>query len=84
MTDEIRYEWFDAYAAAILEGNRQRLPERVRHAEHAIQQRLTSIQNGVSLSAREEADIANARRYLAIIETTPMALDGRAMAPGVC
>jgi hypothetical protein len=70
----VNYEWFDAYAAAILENDEGRLPNRVQAAERAIEGRLVGIRNGASTTDREKLELTDARRYLQILTTMPLAV----------
>lgn len=70
----VNYEWFDAYAAAILENDEHHLPNRVRVAERAIEGRLVGIRNGAVTTDREKLELSDALRYLQILTTMPLAV----------
>jgi hypothetical protein len=65
--NRIREEWFDAYAAAMLEGDRNRIPERVKRAQQAIESRLAKIDAGEAARRREQVDLQYALRYLRLL-----------------
>ena len=70
----VNYEWFNAYAAAILENDEHHLPSRVRVAERAIEGRLVRIRDGAATTDREKLELNDALRYLQILSTMPLAV----------
>ena len=70
----VNYEWFNAYAAALLENDEHHLLNRVRVAERAIEGRLVRIRNGAATTDREKLELNDALRYLQILATMPLAV----------
>ena len=72
MRTRIREEWFDAYAAAMLEGDRNRIPERVKRAQGAIESRLAKVHAGETAHSREQFELQYALRYLQLLSSSPL------------
>lgn len=70
----VNYEWFNDYAAAILENDEDRLRDRVQAAELAIVRRLSGIRQGQTATDREQLELNDALRYLQILSTMPLAV----------
>lgn len=68
--------WFDAYAAAILESNLDRIAERVASARKAIADRIAQLEAGESAGNREARDLEDALNKLQILVNVSCALNG--------
>jgi hypothetical protein len=67
MRTRTRNAWFDAYAAAILENNLDRITERVAIARRAIADRIAQLEAGESAGSREARDLEDALNKLQIL-----------------
>ena len=76
MKTRTRNGWFDAYAAAILESNLDRITERVTSARKAIADRISQLEAGESAENREARDLEDALNKLQILVNVSCALNG--------
>jgi hypothetical protein len=70
---QVRNEWFEAYAAAMLEGDQRRIAERVKNAQCAIESRLARIGEGEEATGREQLELNDALKHLQILSVLPAA-----------
>jgi hypothetical protein len=71
MRMQVRNEWFEAYAAAMLEGDQHRVAERVKNAQYAIESRLAKIGAGEEATGREQLELKDALKHLRILSVLP-------------
>ena len=62
-----RNDWFDVYAAAILEGDLEKITERVATARKAIADRIAQLEAGELATNREPRDLEDALNKLQIL-----------------
>ncbi len=77
-----RNGWFDAYAAAILESNLDRIGERVASARRAIADRIAQLEAGESAGNREARDLEDALNKLQILVNVSCAVNGSQLGVG--
>jgi hypothetical protein len=66
-TTRVRHDWFQAYAAAILEADVERIPERVAAAQCAIAERVNRLEAGDQAASHEPRDLQDALGKLQIL-----------------
>ncbi len=62
-------KWPELYKDALLESDRNRLPERIDEAERAIQQRALQLWYAPSPEIRERREMETALRFLALLKS---------------
>lgn len=62
-----RKDWFDVYAAAILESDLHRIQERVATARKAIADRILQLETGEPADGREPRDLRDALDKLQLL-----------------
>ena len=62
-----RNDWFDIYAAAIMEGELPKIQERVTNARKAIANRIAQLEAGAVADHREPRDLQDALDKLQIL-----------------
>jgi hypothetical protein len=62
-----RNDWFEVYAAAILEGDVEKVTDRVATARKAIADRIAQLEAGESAGNREPGDLEDALNKLQIL-----------------
>jgi hypothetical protein len=62
-----RQDWFEAYVAAILEADVERIPERVVTARNAIAERVVRLEAGDPAGTQEPRDLRDALSKLQIL-----------------
>lgn len=64
---QARCNWFNIYAAAILENDQEKITDRIAVARKAIEDRILQLEAGESAGDREPRDLADALNKLQIL-----------------
>jgi hypothetical protein len=66
----MKFAWQEKYTEALLELNREELPQRIKAAEKAIYQRIEELKNSAACSAEELWALNDALRGLRVLVQT--------------
>jgi hypothetical protein len=69
-----RQDWFEAYLAAILEADVERIPERITTARNAIAERVVRLEAGDPADSQEPRDLRDALSKLQILSNVSRAM----------